>query len=94
MAIVMLATFHPEELPGVPPSRLFGLMDVASYSDAWREVKQVMDNCISKYLASSETMQEAGGGLNFRSGTGWSAFGMPHLLEIFGESALLTREIL
>lgn len=75
MAIVMLATFSPEELPGVPPSQEFALMDIASYNDAWSAVKQVLDKCISKFLAANETMQKKQGGMNFRSGTGWSAFG-------------------
>lgn len=75
MAIVMLAIFRPEELPGVPASRLFSLMDVASYSNVWNAVKQVKDQCISAYLAVNETMSESGGGMNFRSQTGWSAIG-------------------
>ena len=86
MAIIMLAAFHPEELPGVAPSRLFTLIDVASYTDAWNAVRQVMDNCISRYLATNETMQGSGGGTNFRSQTGWSAIGRLHRLKIFGES--------
>ena len=76
MAIVMLAAFHPEELPGVPASRLYSLMDVASYKDMWNAVKVVKDNCISVYLTVNGTMSESGGGLNFRSQTGWSAVGM------------------
>ena len=76
MAIAMLASFYPGELPGVPPSTVYSLMDVATYRDAWSAVKQVMDNCISKYDTTSETTQESGRGLTFRSGTGWSAFGM------------------
>lgn len=75
MAIVMLAAFHPEELPGVPASRLFRLMDVASYSDVWNAVKEVKENCISVYLTANGTMSESGGGMNFRSQTGWSAVG-------------------
>lgn len=76
MAIVMLATFSPEELPGVPPSQEFTLTDIALYNDAWSAVKQVLDKCISKFLAANETiMQKNQGGMNFRSGTGWSAFG-------------------
>lgn len=86
MAIVMLATFFPGELPGVPPSRVFGLMDVASYNDVWNAVKQVMNNCISKYLAFNETVQESNGRVNFRSQTGWSAFGTLHHLKTLGES--------
>lgn len=83
MAIVMLAAFYPEELPGVPGSTLFALMDVASFNDAWKAVKQVMDKCISKYLLTNETtMQEGGGGMNYRSETGWSAIGTLHLSEI------------
>ena len=79
MAIVMLAAFHPERLPGVPPSRVFALTDVASYNDAWNAVKQVMNNCISKYLAVNETVPESGGGMKFISQTGWSEFGTLHL---------------
>lgn len=81
MAIVMLVTFYPEELPGIPPSRVFSLMDVASYTDVWNAGRQVMDNCISRYLATNETMQEIGGEKNFRSQTGWSAIGTPHILK-------------
>ena len=81
MAVVMLASFHPEELPGVPASSLFALTEVASYADAWRAVKRVMDNCISKYLASNETTPESGGGMDFRSQTGWSAFGKPRVAK-------------
>lgn len=86
MAIVMLATFHPEELPGVPPSKLFNLMDVACYNDAWKAVRQVKDNCISRYLATNETMQESGEGLNFRSQTGWSAIGRLCPIKPSGET--------
>lgn len=86
MAIVMLAAFYPEELPGVPPSRVFSLMDVASYDDAWNAVRQVMNNCISKYFATNNTITESGGGMNFRSQTGWSAFGTLHLVRTIGES--------
>ena len=75
MAIVMLAAFHPEELPGVPAHRSYNSMDVASYSDVWNAAKQVKDNCISVYVAFNETMSESGGGINFRSQTGWSATG-------------------
>lgn len=84
MAIAMLVAFFPEELPGVSPSRVFGLMDVATYNDVWNAVRRVMDNCISKYLATNETVLESEGGLNFRSQTGWSALGMLHLLKTFG----------
>lgn len=85
MAIVMLAAFFPEELPGVPPSRVFSLTDLASYNDVWNAVRQVMDNCISKYLAINTTIPESKGGANFRSQTGWSACGTLHL-KPFGES--------
>ena len=85
MAIVMLVAFFPEDLPGVPSSRVFSLTDVASYNDVWDAVKQVMNNCISKYLTINETIPESKGGVSFRSQTGWSAFGTLHLLETFGE---------
>ncbi len=86
MAIVMLAVFDPEELPGVHPSRLFSKMDVASYNDGWNAVRQVMDNCISKILAINKTMHENGSGVNFLSDTGWSPIGTLHLPKPFGES--------
>lgn len=86
MAIVMLAAFYPGELPGVSPSRVFGLTDVASYDDAWNAVRQVMDNCISKYFATNQTIADSGGGMNFRSQTGWSAFGTLHLVRTNGKS--------
>ena len=86
MAIVMLAAFFPDELPGISPSRVFSLMDVASYNDAWNAVRQVMNNCISKYLAINKTISKSQGGVNFRSQTGWSAFGALHPLNTFGES--------
>ena len=75
MAIVMLVAFFPEELPGVPPSRVFPLEDVASFSDVWKAAKQVKDNCLSRWLTANETMHNSGG-LNFRSQTGWSAVGV------------------
>ena len=75
MAIVMLAAFFPEELPGVPPSRVFPLEDVASFSEVWEAVKRVKDNCLSRYLTANETMRNSGG-LKFRSETGWSAVGV------------------
>ncbi|KAM0804324.1 hypothetical protein BDR22DRAFT_594467 [Usnea florida] len=74
MAIVMLVAFFPEELPGVPASRVFPLVDVASFSDVWEAVKQVNDNCLSRYLTANETTHNSGG-LKFRSQTGWSAVG-------------------
>ena len=86
MAIVMLVAFYPEELPDVPPSTLFSLTDVASYSDAWNAVRQVKDNCLSRYLETNETVQESGGGVNFRSQTGWSAIGSQQAPETFGET--------
>ena len=75
MAIVMLAAFFPGELPDVPPSRVFPLEDVASFSDVWAAVKRVKDNCISRYLTANETRHEIGP-LKFRSQTGWSAIGV------------------
>ena len=75
MTIVMLAAFFPGELPGVPPSRVFPLEDVASFSDVWEAVKEVKDNCLSRYLTANETRQNIGG-LNFISQTGWSAVGV------------------
>ena len=86
MAIVMLVAFFPEDLPGVEPSRVFSLMDIASYNDVWNAVKQVMNNCISKYLGINETIAERKEGLTFTSQTGWSAFGTLHPLKTFGES--------
>lgn len=86
MAIVMLVAFYPEELPGIPPSTVFSLMDVASYADVWNAVREVMDNCISRYLATNETMQESGGGINFLSQTGWSAIGTLHILKPFSQT--------
>lgn len=92
MAIVMLAAFYPEELPGVSPSRVFSLMDVASYDDAWNAVRQVMNNCISKFLATNKTITESGEEMNFRSQTGWSAFGTLHLVRTIGESVADTGD--
>lgn len=92
MAIVMLASFQAEDLPGVPSSRQFTLTDVASYADVWSAVKQVMENCISKFLATNETIQESGSGLNFRSLTGWSAFGALRLAKHCA-SRLLTPQL-
>ena len=94
MAIVMLVAFFPEELPGVPSSRVFSLMDVASYNDVWNAVRQVMDNCISKYLAINETTTESKGGVNFRSQTGWSAFGTLASAEDIRRVRLLTGRML
>ena len=85
MAIVMLVAFFPEELPGIRPSKVFSLTDVATYNDVWNAVRQVMDHCISKYLAINKTIPEGKGGLNFRSQTGWHAFGTLHILKTFGE---------
>ena len=95
MAIVMLAAFHPEGLPGVPPSRVFAPTDVASYNDAWNAVKQVINNCISKYLAVNETVPESGGGMKFISQTGWSEFGTLHLhlQESCGKSVANMRNV-
>lgn len=75
MAIVMLAAFYPNEVPSIPSSKVFPREDVASYEDVWKAVKQVMDNCISRYLTASETRHDTGG-LKFRSQTGWSATGV------------------
>ena len=97
MAIVMLANFSPEELPGAPPSQVSTLTDTASYNDAWTAVKQVMDYCISKYLIANETTQKNEGEVNFRSDTGWSAFGTlsfceTHLADCFLKQASSCRE--
>ena len=82
MAIVMLSAFQPGELPGVPPSRAFSPMDVASYNDVWNAVRQVMDNCISEYLAIDKTTPKIRGAINFRSQTGWGAFGTLRLSKL------------
>ncbi|KAF6226161.1 hypothetical protein HO133_009027 [Letharia lupina] len=86
--------FTYEQLPGVPPATMFGLTDVASYSDAWNAVKRVKNNCISEYLATNETIHESGGGMNFRSLTGWSATGTLHLLRTLGESVADVKYVL
>ena len=94
MAIVMLAIFDPEELPGIHYSQLFSRMDVASYNDAWNAVRRVMDNCISKYLAINKTMHENGSGMNFLSDTGWSPIGTMHLRKPFCESVADVNNVL
>ena len=86
MAIVMLASFFPGEIPGIPPSRVFTLMDIASYIDVWNAVKDIMDNCISKYFAFNETAQDGGGRIEFTGGSGWSAIGNMHLSSTSRES--------
>ena len=75
MAVVMLAAFFPEDLPGVPPSTVFPLEDVASFNDVWEAAKRVKDNCLSRYLTANETSFSSGE-LKFTSQTGWSAVGV------------------
>ncbi len=76
MAIVMLASFDPEELPGIQPWRLFPLMDIGSYRDAWNAVRHVASNCISPFLTTNRTLMPEFGAPNFVSETGYSDFGM------------------
>lgn len=76
MAIVMLASFEPRDLPGVHPSRLFPLMDTGSYREAWTAVRQVSSNCISPFLTANRTLDPDLGASNFVSETGYSDFGM------------------
>ena len=72
----MLASFEPEELPGIHPARLFPLMDIGSYRDAWTAVKQVSSYCISPFLSTNETSNPADSdAVNFVSETGYSDFG-------------------
>ena len=86
MAIVMLSNFYPGELPGEDPTTIYSIRDFATYHDVWNAVKQVKDNCISRYLAINQTMREPGGRVNFRSQTGWSAVGTMHRHKIFNDS--------
>ena len=72
----MLASFEPEDLPGVHPSRLFPLMDIGSYREAWTAVRQVSSNCISPFLTANRTLDPDLGAFNFVSETGYSDFGM------------------
>ena len=76
MAIVMLASFDPEELPGVHYSQLFPLMDIGSYREAWNAVRHVASNCISPFLTTNRTIVPELGAPNFISETGYSNFGM------------------
>lgn len=70
----MLASFEPQDLPGVHPSRLFPLMDIGSYREAWTAVRGVSSNCISPFLTANRTIDF--GASNFVSETGYSDFGM------------------
>lgn len=77
MAIVMLASFEPEDLPGIHPSQLFPLMDIGSYRDAWNAIRHVKSNCISPFYTTNRTLLiSEPGALNFVSETGYSDFGM------------------
>ena len=72
----MLASFDPEELPGVHYSRLFPLMDIGSYREAWNAIRHVASNCISPFLTTNRTIVPESGAPNFISETGYSNFGL------------------
>ena len=46
MAIVMVTSFHPLDLPGLDPSRLYPLSDVSSYEQIWAAVQSVFHQCL------------------------------------------------
>lgn len=72
----MLASFDPEELPGVQPWRLYPRMDIGSYKDVWSAVRLVASNCISPILATNRILDPELSESNFVSETGYSEFGM------------------
>lgn len=76
MAIVSLSCFEPEELPGVPPWRLFPKGDVSNYGNIWTAVRNIANNCISEYATANTTL--ASPSLQFVSDTGWDAVGKPN----------------
>ena len=82
MAIVMLASFDPQDLPGVHPARLFPLMDTGSYREAWSAVRHVASNCISPFVVEAAagrrtvSEEEEEGKVGFVSETGYGSFGM------------------
>ena len=81
MAVVSLSFFNPEEVPGIPPWRLFPVSDQASYAQIWAAVRNVAYNCISEYLATGDKAQLSN--LKFVSDTGWDAVGKTtYLLEV------------
>ncbi len=72
----MLASFNPEDLPGVPSWQIYPLSDISSYGEMWKAVRQVVDGCISPYFSTnSSTLADP----NFPSDTGWKAVGMQPL---------------
>lgn len=77
MAIVMLASFYPGELPRIPDHQPYPVQDIGSYEEAWTAAKYVSENCISPYFLKKKGKKDHGlGELNFTSDTGFSEFGM------------------
>lgn len=87
MAIASLSTFETEELPGVPEWRLFPKSDVSSYGKMFTAVRDIADNCLSKYLAADGSPKP---GLQFVSQTGWEAVGTQAQIVI--QPLLLTAD--
>lgn len=69
MAIAMLSTFEPGQVPGLGVNLQRSRTDVAKYEDIWNAVRAVLDTCIEKYCDACPH------GFNFLSSVGWNYAG-------------------
>ena len=70
MAIVMLSTFEPGQVPGLGVDSQRSHTDVATYAEIWNAARSVLDTCIEEY---SNTRPH---GVNFMSSLGWTYAGI------------------
>lgn len=69
MAIVMLSTFDPGQVPGLGVDLQRSHTDVASYAEIWTVTKRILDQCIDKYCTTCPR------GVNYLSNVGWGYAG-------------------
>lgn len=77
MAIAMLSTFEPGQVPGLGIDLQRSRTDVATYEDIWNAVKGVLDTCIEKYCEACPH------GFNFLSTVGWNYAGAQQDIGVF-----------
>jgi len=68
MAIVMLKTFRPMQVPHLNSQRSFPPTDIGSYGAIWDATRRIIDGCLSPYCEGCQQV-------DFTSGVGWEDTG-------------------